>query len=202
MSGTEPQRWRPAAGLPAVAAAVVYGWAHWCYAGPASPPTAVAVAGGAVLLVAACVAYGLITGGNGAFFGGLLLALGLLLTVAAADQTAARAETATCVVREVRSKLQDAFGEGAAQKTVYRLELDCPGGYPDALKDDRQVADAGEEVRVAYDPRRRVSPALEGKTSPWPALVCAVLLLAVSTLIASRRRPDPEPVPDASRPAA
>ncbi|MGR4878333.1 hypothetical protein ACIPUC_02705 [Streptomyces sp. LARHCF249] len=199
MQGTEPRGWRPAAGLPAVAAAAVYGWAHWCYAGPASPPAAVAVAGGMALLVGACAAYGLIVGGSGGLFGGLLLAVGLLVTVAAADQTAARAESATCVVREVHTRLQESFGEGAPpQKTVYRLELDCPGGYPDAFADDRAVAAVGEEVRVAYDPQRRVSPALEGETSPWRAVVCAVILLAASTVIASRR-PAPEPVPGAGR---
>ncbi len=201
MPGTEPGEWRPAAGLPAVAAAVVYGWAHWCFASPVSPPTAVAWVGAVVLLVGACVAYVVIVGGSGSVFGGLLLAVGLLLTVAAADQTASRAESATCVVREVHTRFQESMGDGAPpQKTVYRLALDCPGGYPDELKDDQAVAEAGQEVRVAYDPRRRVSPALEGETAPWRAVVCAVLLLAVSTVLAGwRGAPDPQRAPRVRR---
>ncbi|MEU9233732.1 hypothetical protein [Streptomyces subrutilus] len=197
MPGTEPRKWRLAAGLPAVAAAVVYGWAHWCFAGPDSPPTAVAWAGAVVLLVAACAVYAVAVGGSGSVFGGLLLAMGLLLTVAAADQTAARPESATCVVRGVDSRLQPSLGEGAPPtKTVYRLALDCPGGYPDELKDDRAVAEAGQEVRVAYDPRRRASPALAGTASPWRAVGWAALLLAVSTVIAGRRgAPDQERPP-------
>ncbi|MEU9254441.1 DUF3592 domain-containing protein [Streptomyces sp. NPDC048270] len=203
MAETEPREGRLAAGLPAVAAGAVYGWAHWCFAGPAPPPTAVAWVGAVVLLVAACAGYVVAVGGSGSVFGGLLLAVGLLLTVAAADQTASRAESATCVVREVERRLQSSSGEGAPPaKTVYRLALDCPGGYPDELKDDRAVAEAGQEVRVAYDPRRRASPALEGTASPWRAVVWAVLLLAVSTVIAGRRGArDPErPAPDGRRP--
>ncbi|MGP3690044.1 hypothetical protein ACTVZO_36005 [Streptomyces sp. IBSNAI002] len=188
MPRTEPRVRRLAAGLPAVAAAAVYGWAHWCLAGPASPPTAVAWLGAVLLLVGACVAYGVLVGGSGSVFGGLLLALALLLTVTAADQTASRPATASCVVREVHTRLQGSLGEGApSQKTVYRLTLDCPGGYPGELKDDRAVAAVGEEVKVAYDPRRRASPAPEAETSPWRAALCAVLLLAASTVIAGRR---------------
>ncbi|WP_167739609.1 hypothetical protein [Streptomyces subrutilus] len=188
MPGTEAREWRLAAGLPAVAAAVVYGWAHWCFAGPDSPPTAVAWAGAVLLLVAACAGYVVAVGGSGGVFGGLLLAMGLLLTVAAADQAAARPESATCVVRGVDSSFQPSLGDGAPPaKTVYRLALDCPGGYPDELKDDQAVAESGQEVRVAYDPRRRVSPALAGTVSPWRAVVWAALLLALSTVIAGRR---------------
>ncbi|MFG2986319.1 hypothetical protein ACGFYQ_34550 [Streptomyces sp. NPDC048258] len=190
MSGVEGQgAWPLVAVLPVVAAAAVFGWAHWCYAGPSSPPTPAALAVGTVLLVAACVAYFVRVGGSGGLFGGLLLAVGMLLAVAAADQTAARGAVTTCVVGEVRTKVQDSFGEGAPSgKTVYRLVLRCPGGYPVELKDDRPIASVGEEVRVAYDPRRRVSPAVEGETSPWSAVFWAVLLLALSTVIAARRR--------------
>ncbi|MFD4240365.1 hypothetical protein ACFWP3_01915 [Streptomyces sp. NPDC058525] len=201
MPKTEPRKRRLAAGLPAVAAAVVYGWTHWCFAGPASPPTAVAWLGAVVLLVGACVAYRRLVGVRASIFGGLLLALGLLLTVTAAEQTASRPATATCAVREVHTRLQGSLGEGAPPgKTVYRLTLDCPGGYPGELKDDQAVAAVGEQVRVAYDPRRRASPALEGETSPWRAAVCAVLLLALSTVIAGWRGfPEAERVPGVGR---
>ncbi|MGW0391232.1 hypothetical protein ACWDYJ_10070 [Streptomyces sp. NPDC003042] len=190
MPEREPRTRRFVAALPAVAAVAVYGWAHWCFAGPSSPPVAVAVAGGALLLVGACVAYFVLVAGSGALFGAVLLALGLLLTVASADQASARTEVATCVVREVHDTLQGSYGEGGPPpKTVYRLVLACPGGYPAELKDDRPLAAVGEEVEVAYDPRRRVSPAVEGETAPWKPALFAVLLLALSAVMARGRRP-------------
>ncbi|MFJ6798007.1 hypothetical protein [Streptomyces sp. NPDC091268] len=175
--------------LPALAAALLFAWACWCYG--ASPPvaTAPAVAVGGAVLVGACAAYSVLVGGSGGLFGALFLALGLLLTVTAADQAASRGSTATCVVGEVHTKVEHSAGEGSpGPKKVYRLVLRCPGGYPAELKEDRPVAAAGEEVRVAYDPRRRVAPAVEGGASPWAAAVCAVLLLALCTVIASAKR--------------
>ncbi|MET9324425.1 hypothetical protein ABZX75_30340 [Streptomyces sp. NPDC003038] len=188
MAERDPQGRRFAGAVPLVAAAAVSGWAHWCFASSSPPSGVVAVVGGAVLIAGACVAYFVLAGGSGGFFGGLLLGLGLLLTVAAVDQAAARGEVATCVVREVHTKTQYSFGEGAPEKTLYRLVLRCPGGYPTDLKDDRALAAVGEDVRVAYDPERRVSPAAEGETRPWRAALCAVGLLALSTTIALRRR--------------
>ncbi|MFI7359302.1 hypothetical protein ACIBTP_35895 [Streptomyces avidinii] len=189
MPGTERQRMRWfAVVLPGSAAAAVYGWVHWYLAGPSSPPTAVAVAGGALLVAGACAAYVVRVGGSGGLFGVLFLAVGLLLTVTAADQAAARAEVATCVVEAVHGRVQASYGEGGPpEKTVYRLELRCPGGYPAELKDDRPLAAVGEEIAVAYDPRRRVSPAPEGESAPWRAALCALVLLAAGTEIARRR---------------
>ncbi|MET9604978.1 hypothetical protein ABZZ17_07890 [Streptomyces sp. NPDC006512] len=190
MREREPQGWwRPAVALPVVAAAALYGWAHWYFAGPASPPTAAAVAGGAVLVAGTCALYSVRIGGSGGLFGSLLMAVGLLLAVTAADRAAGRAETAVCVVREVHSQVQGSYGEGAPPaKTVYRLVLDCPGGYPSELKDDRPLAARGEEIEVAYDAQRRVSPEPAGGASPWAAAVWAALLLAASTVIAARSR--------------
>ncbi|MFD3696983.1 hypothetical protein ACFWUZ_12655 [Streptomyces sp. NPDC058646] len=180
--------------LPAVAAAAVSGWAYWCFAAPAPPPGPVAVAGGVLLAAGACAAYWVRVRGSGGFFGALLLGMGLLLTVAAVEQATARGAVATCVVEEVRTRIQESFGEGAPPtKTLYRHVLRCPGGYPAELKGDRPVAAEGEEVRVAYDPGRRVSPEREGQTTPVRAVVGAVLLLALSTVIArvaSRTPPD------------
>ncbi|MBT2455585.1 DUF3592 domain-containing protein [Streptomyces sp. ISL-86] len=189
MSREDPQSGRLTAVLPIVAAAAVYGWAHWCLGGRSSPSATVALVGGAVLIAAACLAYFVLVRGNGGFFGALSLGVALLLAVAAADQAAARGEATTCVVREVHSKTSESHGEGAPPaRTVYSLDLDCPGGYPTELKDDRPIAPAGAEVRVAYDPDRRVSPAVEGDTSPWKSALWAVLLLAFSTGMAARRR--------------
>lgn len=190
--------WASAAALPVTATVAVFGWAYWCFGGSSAPSATVAMAGGAVLLLASCAGYLLLVGGSsGGLFGTLLLALVLLLTVAAADQAAARGAAATCVVRDVRTTVQPSFGEaGPHAKTVYRLALDCPGGYPDELKGDRPVAAPGAEVRVAYDPRRRVAPEVEGTTSPWRAATWALILLALSTVIAgSRRAPDEAPGP-------
>ena len=183
----ERRGWRPTAALPAVVAAALYGWAHWYFAGPDSPSAAVAVAVGAVLCTAACALYSARTHGSGALFGVLFLAVGLLLTVTAADRAAGLAEVAVCVVREVHSQVQGSYGEGAPPaKTAHRLELDCPGGYPDELKDDRLLAERGEEIEVAYDARRRVSPEPAGSTSAWVPAVWAPLLIAGATLISAR----------------
>ncbi|THA28533.1 hypothetical protein [Streptomyces sp. A1547] len=189
MSGAEPQVRRLVALVPVMAAAALYAWAHWCYGGTSAPSGTVALAGGAVLVVGASAAYFAMVRGSGSLFGALFLALGLLLTVTAADQAASRGEVALCVVRDVQAKVQGSAGEGApAEKTVYRHVLDCPGGYPDVLGDDRRIADTGAEVRVAYDARHRASPALEGENSPWTAGSWAVALLATSTLLAAAGR--------------
>ncbi|MFF4367026.1 hypothetical protein [Streptomyces sp. NPDC001594] len=190
MTEEEPGARRPAAmALPAVAAACVYAWARWCFGGSAAPSATFAVAGGAVLLLGAAVAYFAAVRGAGGLFGALLLALGLLSTVAATEQAAARGAVAACVVRESRAEVEASFGEGGAEKTVYRLALDCPGGYPAELKDAPSAEPRGGEVRVAYDPRRRVSPAPAGEGPPWQAALTALLLLALCTVLAAARRP-------------
>lgn len=175
--------------LPWVAAGGVYGWASWCYGGSSAPSGAVALVGGAVLVLGCCAAYAVLVGGSGGFFGALLLSLGMLLTVAAADQAAARPATATCAVREVHTKVQHSAGEGAPPtRTVYRFVLGCPGGYPAELKEDRAVAEVGDRVEVAYDPAQRVSAELEGRTTPWKPAAWAAALLGLSTVIAWAKR--------------
>ncbi|MFC6982321.1 hypothetical protein [Streptomyces cirratus] len=178
-----------------MAAGGVYGWASWCYGASSAPSGAVALVGGAVLVLGSCAAYFVLVGGSGGFFGGLLLSLGMLLTVAAADQAAARPATATCAVREVHTKVQQSAGDGAPPaRTVYRFALGCPGGYPAELKEDRAVAAVGEEIRVAYDPAHRVSAELEGRTAPWKPAAWAAALLALSATIAwAKRAPEGRP---------
>lgn len=188
MSELQPKEWGPVAALPAAAAAAVFTWTSWCFTGPWAPSVTVTVAGAGILLLAACAVYFVRVGGSGGFFGTLFLALGLLATVATADQTTARGEVATCAVRDVRATNQESQGEGPASKTVYRLALDCPGGYPAELRDGPEAA-VGSQIRVSYDPGRRVSPAAEGGTSPWTAGACAVVLLALGTGLSGRRRP-------------
>ncbi|MEU6890333.1 hypothetical protein ABZ934_00760 [Streptomyces sp. NPDC046557] len=180
--------------LPVAAAAAVYGWASWCFAGSSAPSGAFAVVGGAVLILLACAAYCVLVGATGGFFGALTLSLGTLLVVAAADQAAERPAVARCAVREVHTKVQSSAGEGAPpERTVYRFVLGCPRGYPAELKEDRAVAAVGQEIRVAYDPARRVSPESEGETAPWKAASWAAVLLALSVTIAwAKRAPDRE----------
>ncbi|MFK0232643.1 hypothetical protein [Streptomyces vinaceus] len=185
MSEAEPKVWRLAALVPVVAAAAVYGWARWCYAAASPPSATVALVGGAALVVGAPVVYFVCVRGSRSLFGALLLALGLLLTVTATDQAASRAEVAACVVREVKEQV-NLGGEGLpAERTTYRHLLNCPGGYPDELTDGRRLAARGGEVRVAYDPRHRVSPAPEGTGASWTAALGAVVLLVLSTLVAA-----------------
>ncbi|MFE2548075.1 hypothetical protein ACFXGI_05935 [Streptomyces sp. NPDC059355] len=174
MPEAEPRVSGLAALVPVVAAAALYGWAHWCYAGASAPSGTIALAGGAVLIVGAAVLYFVCVGGSRSLFGALFLALGLLLTVAATDQAASRAEVAPCVVREVQEQKTSSAGEGLpGERIVYRHVLNCPGGYPAELTDGRRLAAAGGEIRVAYDPRHRVSPAPEGASSPWARWSCS-----------------------------
>lgn len=175
--------------LPVPAAAAVYGWASWSFAGSSAPSGAPALVGGVVLVLGGCAAYFVLVGGAGGFFGALLLSLGMLLAVAAADQAAERPAAVTCAVREVHTKVQGSAGDGAPpERTVYRLVLGCPGGYPAELKEDRAVAAVGARVRVAYDPAHRVSPELEGETAPWKAAAWAAALIALSATIAWAKR--------------
>ncbi|MFE5771609.1 hypothetical protein ACFQ7O_24970 [Streptomyces sp. NPDC056485] len=186
MSEVEPKVWRLAALVPVVAAAALYGWARWCYAAGSAPSAGVALVGGAVLVLGAPVVYFVCVRGSRSLFGALFLALGLLLTVTATDQAQSRAEVTSCVVREVREQVTSSAGEGPPNsRTVYRHMLDCPGGYPDELTQERRLAAAGGEIRVAYDPRHRVSPAPEGEGPSWTAGLGAVALLVLSTLVAA-----------------
>ncbi|NXY98158.1 hypothetical protein HYE82_28070, partial [Streptomyces sp. BR123] len=175
---------------PLLAAGAVYGWAHWCFTGASAPSAGIALAGGGTLIALLCAVYWTAVAGTRGFFGAVALALALLAAVAAADRVAARSEVALCVVRAVESTVQQSYGEGApGPKTVHRHTLDCPGGYPSELKDDRRAAPVGSEVRVAHDPRRRVAPEAEGRTSPWGSALSTAVLLAVATVIAASRQP-------------
>ncbi|MFE9534471.1 hypothetical protein [Streptomyces sp. NPDC006691] len=148
------------------------------------------MAGGAVLIVLAAGLYFALAAGSGAFFGALLMALGLFLTVQTAEEATARSGNVTCGVREVESKVLESSGEGSISKTVYRYTLDCPGGYPAEITEGRQLAKKGGELRISYDPARRVSPTVEGDSSPWGSAAAAVFLLAVATALAARRGTD------------
>ncbi|MFD3533437.1 hypothetical protein [Streptomyces sp. NPDC058664] len=198
MSSRKARRARAAVFLPAACAVALAVWAAWCFGGASAPSTTVAVSvGGAAILVAG-VAYFLLVTGNPGFFGALALACGLLLTAAAVDQAAARGEVAECVVVKVTGEHHEAIVDGGLDTTLYHHTLRCPGGYPSTLAEDRRVAPDGGTVRVAFDPRRRVDPALEGSNSPWLPAFLAVLALAAATAGARHvsrweSRPDPRP---------
>ncbi|WP_438289550.1 hypothetical protein [Streptomyces sp. HUAS TT7] len=170
------------------AAAAAYAWARWCFASASPPSQTVAVVGGAVLIVLAAVAYLVLVDGSGGFFGVLLMALGLFLTLEAVEEGTARSQAVTCDVREVHSKVLESSGEGSISKTVYHFTLSCPGGYPTEITDGRPIASAGKQLRIAYDPRRRVSPSIEGNDSAWRSAISALGLLVAATALAARRR--------------
>ncbi|MFF1506069.1 hypothetical protein [Streptomyces sp. NPDC058326] len=172
--------------LPAACAAALYAWSAWCFGSESAPSTTVAVSVGGAAILAAAVAYFLLVDGAMGLFGALALVGGLLLTVATADQAASRGAVAECVVVKVRAEERTSVGEGGATTVVYHHTLRCPGGYPSTVTEDHRAAEDGGEVRVAYDPRRRVAPALEGSTSPLRQAVLAVLLLAAATAGARR----------------
>ncbi|MFH9722196.1 hypothetical protein ACH4M4_04425 [Streptomyces sp. NPDC017254] len=175
-----------AAVLPAVCAVAVYAWSAWSFGSASAPSTTVAVSVGGAVILGAAVAYYLLVDGVMGLWGALALVGALLLTVAVADRTASRGAVADCAVVKVHEERHVSVGEGGGERTVYRHTLRCPGGYPAELSEDRRVAPDGGEVRVAYDPRRRVAPAVEGSAPPWGQGFLAVLLLAVATAGARR----------------
>lgn len=182
--------------LVVVAAAVVFGWACWCFGGTLAPSMTVGVVVGAVVLGVAWVGYLRLVGGSAGVFGAFLLVLGLLTVVALADRTVSRGAVADCVVSEVYEKTQVSSGEGAPPpKTVYRHVLSCPDGYPSELKGDRRLAPQGGRIQVAYDPGRRVSPEVDDAGTPWAPLLLALGLLGGSTALAGRRRAPQEGPP-------
>ncbi|MGW1773687.1 hypothetical protein [Streptomyces sp. NPDC002104] len=66
-----------------------------------------------------------------------------------------------CVVREVTSRVEtdSAFapeGQSVTRTTLYDHRLDCPPGGPALLTREREIAKAGEELRLVYDPWGRV----------------------------------------------
>ncbi|MFF4186633.1 hypothetical protein ACFYZ9_25955 [Streptomyces sp. NPDC001691] len=175
------------------AAAAAYAWARWCFASASPPSGTVALVGGAALIVLTCVVYFVLVEGSGAFFGVLLMALGLFLTLEAVEEGTARGQTVICDVREVTSRVLQSSGEGSISTTVYHFTLSCPGGYPTEITERRPVTSAGKRLRIAYDPQRRVSPSIEGDASPWRSALTALVLLAAATALAARRRaPDGE----------
>ena len=189
---------RAAVFLPATCALALAAWAAWCFGSASAPSTAVAVSVGGAAVLAAGVAYFLLVTGNAGFFGALALGGGLLLTAAAADQAAARGEVAECVVVKVIGEHKEAIFDGGLDTTLYHHTLRCPGGYPSTLAEDRRLAPDGGTIRVAYDPRRRVDPAMEGSSSPWLPGFLAVIALTAATVGARRvslhwSRPEPRP---------
>ncbi|MGW1118865.1 hypothetical protein ACWD5B_17425 [Streptomyces tanashiensis] len=208
MPSREARRARVAVFLPAACALALAGWSAWCFGGASAPSTTVAVSVGGAAVLAAGVAYFLLVSGNLGFFGALALVGGLLLTVAATDQAAARGEVAECVVVKVVAEHHESVVDGGLDTTLHHHTLRCPGGYPVSLAEDRRLAPDGGTLRVAYDPRRRVDPAVEGSASPWLPAFLAVLTLSAATAGARRvsrleGRPDrPSPgVPASGRPS-
>ncbi|MGW6389723.1 hypothetical protein ACWFR1_04285 [Streptomyces sp. NPDC055103] len=191
-------RARAAMFLPATCALALAAWAVWCFGGVSAPSTAVAVSVGGAAVLAAGVAYFLLVTGNAGFFGAVALVGGLLLTAAAADQAAARGAVAECVVVKVTGEHKEAIFDGGLDTTLHHHTLRCPGGYPTTLAEDSRLAPDGGTIRVAFDPRRRVDPAVEGSSSPWLPGLLAVIALTAATAGARRvnahwNRPEEEP---------
>ncbi|MCX5124314.1 hypothetical protein [Streptomyces sp. NBC_00347] len=85
-----------------------------------------------------------------------------------------------CAVREVVSRVEtdSAFapeGQRVTRTTVYDHRLDCPPGGPALLTREREIAKAGEELRLVYDPRGRVQPERATDLHAW-GLRSAILL--------------------------
>ncbi|KQX52886.1 MULTISPECIES: hypothetical protein [unclassified Streptomyces] len=185
MSASGVRSWGVTA-LPAAAAALLYAWSAWSFGGASAPSTTVAVSVGGAAVLAAGVAYYRLVDGAAGLFGALALVAALLLTVAAADRAAGRGAVADCVVVKVAEENSTSVGEGGGTRVQYVHALRCPGGYPSSLSEDHRLAPDGGKVRVAYDPGRRVDPAVEGSRVPWRQGILAVLLLAAATAGARR----------------
>ncbi|MFE5211309.1 hypothetical protein [Streptomyces sp. NPDC056600] len=168
--------------LPPVTALAVYAWAYWFYSSSGLPLSVGMAVGGAVT-VAALIAYTALVRGVGCFFGVLLTALALFAVVTAAERVTPRAVAVDCEVTEATGGSREPGTDGPAVPGRSVLTLDCPGGHPAQITTAREYR-AKDRVRVSHDPERRVSPKAEGEPAPWFIGVLALLMLAVSSVIA------------------
>ncbi|MFD5147509.1 hypothetical protein [Streptomyces sp. NPDC058401] len=94
----------------------------------------------------------------------------------------------TCLVREVTSRVEtdSAFGpEGQrlSRTTAYDHQLDCPPGGPARLTREQEIAKAGEQLRLVYDPRGQVQPERASDLHAWGLRTAALLAVGLASLL-------------------
>ncbi|MCX5409749.1 hypothetical protein OHA37_38580 [Streptomyces sp. NBC_00335] len=180
-----------AVGAPVAAAGVAFGvgWAGaggWLGGG-------LVVLGGIVVPLAGLAYHAARAGQRGALliaWSALPAAVGGFLALNSVDHVALRERgvEVTCVVEAVTSRVErySTFnvetGQTVHQTTKYDHRLGCPPGGPSALTRDEELAKAGAQLRLVYDPRGEVQPEKPGDVhgEGMRHAVFAALLLAMA----------------------
>lgn len=94
----------------------------------------------------------------------------------------------TCTVREVVSRVEtdSTFtpdGQNLSHTTKYDHRLDCPPGAPAQLTRERKIAEAGEELRLVYDPRGEVESQRPQDLHAWGLRFAALFVVGLAALL-------------------
>lgn len=123
---------------------------------------------GIVVPLAGVALHAALAGRRGAVltaWAGVPAAVGVFLALNAVDHVALRERgvEVTCVVEEVTSRVEtDSYytpdGQHLTRTVWYDHRLRCPAGGPDKVTRKEELAKAGRELRLVYDPRGEVQP--------------------------------------------
>ncbi|WP_330297138.1 hypothetical protein [Streptomyces sp. NBC_00503] len=94
----------------------------------------------------------------------------------------------TCVVREVTSRVEtdSTFapeGQHLTHTVKYDHRLDCPPGAPARLTREREIAKAGGELRLVYDPRGEVEPQKPEDLHAWGLRFATLFAVGLAALL-------------------
>ncbi|MER5735111.1 hypothetical protein ABT117_05465 [Streptomyces sp. NPDC002262] len=178
-----------AVAVPFGSGALLHLWAGWSMRSPLGTPTALAVIVGLVLAGLAVAAHDALFREGGSVLALVLLLAGLGAVWIEARDSRVRGETVECVVvGKVRVTDHPTFGEGAPEaKRLHHHALDCPGGRPKEFSWEEKLGEAGESIRIAYDPAGRMDPVPAGENVARGALYvpAGLLLLAAGLSVAA-----------------
>ncbi|MFB6523958.1 hypothetical protein [Streptomyces sp. NPDC056401] len=125
-----------------------------------------------------------------AVLAGLPAAAGVFIALMGVDDLVLRERgvEVTCVVREVTSRVEtdSAFapeGQRVTHTTQYDHRLDCPPGAPAQLTREQKIAEAGEELRLVYDPRGRVESERASDLHAWGLRTALLITVGLSALL-------------------
>lgn len=171
--------------VPVGAGVLLHLWAGWSMHSPVRIPTALALLGGLGLTAVALLAHNALFREGGSVIAALLLVAGLGSVWVEARDSRIRAEVVACVISgRTTVTHHPTFGEGAAaEKTLYRHPLDCPGAYPTHFTAEHKIGEPGKTVRIAYDPAHRMDPVLESENVAHGSLVLPSVLLLLSAAL-------------------
>lgn len=137
-----------------------------------------------------------------AVLAGLSAAVGVFIALMGVDDLVLRGRgvEVTCVVREVASRVETDSsyrpeGQYLRRTTQYDHRLDCPPGGPAGLTREQEIAKAGEELRLVYDPRGRVQSERASDLHAWglrAAILLSVGLASLWGVLGALGRPAPQ----------